>query len=148
VSRGGIVLSSTDRGRAPFGGSAMMPGDSSSRCGTLTYQGISPAEIRLYATDVHATRGLASQMDVLVETGSSGGSAGCSAFHVSHVVFSGLMTTFPTGWLGSAPVLVTDRGLIRLDYRITYAMAADTPDSAQAGTAAMSLVWEARRPGT
>ena len=131
-------------GSSGFSRPILKPADSRSRCQTITYRGTSSAALRLYARDVHTTRGMGSQLLLRVYTGSGPIATGCRGFRPLHLLFSGPLAAFPTSWNAATSLPLANGGLAQVRYRITYQLSATAPNSAQGGTAGLRLVWEVR----
>jgi hypothetical protein len=137
-----VHITADGAGRPIFDESAMRPGDPVDECQVLTYTGSHlPVDVSL--TAAVSAGGLEHHLDLIVEHGTGGRHGDCSGF-VSHgVVFSGTI-----GELGTASA---DRPLVvwspvragdSRTFRLVVELEGD-PD-AQGGTAAASVVWEAR----
>jgi hypothetical protein len=107
--------------------------------------------VRLYTADSATTKGLGSYLTLTVTLGSGGSFSSCSGFTAASsgsAVFSGTVatltssaTTYSTGlgtWTPSGRTPETRT------YQVAYTVSPSTPDSAQGGTAAFDLVWEAQ----
>jgi len=150
-SVGSVVLGDDDSGSALFSLSNLKPGDSGSRCLAVTSTGSLPSLVRLYATDASSANGLGGQVALTITQGTGGGFGSCSGFVAlksgsqlySGTVagFTGAATSYATGLGSWAPTGTAAEGR---SYQLVYTVSSTIPDSAQGGTAAFSLTWEAQ----
>jgi hypothetical protein len=139
---GTVSVGDDDAGAAMFTVSGILPGDSGSKCITVTYTGNVDADVRLYAT--LSGTGLGTYIDTVIDQGAGGSFANCASF-VTDVSTSGTMATFAaartnfaTGFGTWAP---TANGQTRT-YRVAWAMQPDNGGISK--TANLTLTWEAR----
>lgn len=138
----GTVLLSDDATSVAFAVSDLAPGQSGSRCITVTYEGsVVPAEVRLYAAD-KVDDGLGGHLELEVHEGTGGGFGDCTGFVAASAVpytatVAAFVTDFATGWGTWAP---SATGASRT-YKITYTVAASATQGSSVGVA---FVWEAR----
>jgi hypothetical protein len=139
---GTVSVSDDDASAAMFTVSGILPGDSGSKCITVTYTGNVNADVRLYATLTGT--GLGTYIDTVIDQGTGGSFASCTSF-ATEVSTSGTMATFAaartnfaTGFGTWAP---TANGQTRT-YRVAWAMQPDNGGISK--TANLTLTWEAR----
>jgi hypothetical protein len=159
---GTVALSDDDAGSALFNVSGLIPGQSVSRCITVSYAGTLPAQVRLYGT-IGAGTGLAPYLDLQVMRGSFSGASApdCTGFssdgslylgpdHDGGLVYDDAATAFPTSWASSRPDPdgTPSNPWTPGDshaYRFTFILRGD--DAAQGLTASASFVFAARDTG-
>jgi hypothetical protein len=122
----------------------LTPGESRVRCETVDYSGASAATVRVYATDVVASRGMGGWLLVRIDTASQPVGAACAVLLHTRQLYSGPLAGLPTSWDTAGSLMRSAQGETQLRYRITYTLSAQTPNSAQGGSGSLSLVWEAR----
>jgi hypothetical protein len=111
-STASMVLTDDDTDQALFSVAGMIPGESRSRCLTVTYTGTVPAQVRLYGSV--GGSGLADHLDLRITRGSipGAGAADCTGFtpdgaahlgqgHDPGVVYDSTLSAFPTSWTGA-----------------------------------------------
>ena len=143
-----VALSDDDANSAAFSASGLRPGSVAVRCVTVTYAGDVAADVRLFATSGTYGGTLGPYVDLLVEEGSGGSFADCSAFTRLSVLHDGTVasfaaarTDFASGVGSFAP---TAAGAQRV-YRFTYALRDDAGAVALANlTATLGFTWQAR----
>jgi hypothetical protein len=119
----------------------LVPGQTVSRCTTVTYFGDAPGSLSASADQVSGTRGLDRLIGIRLEEGSAAAVAGCDQMSHTRVLFAGPMSTFPTVGRGTGAVDMTGSGRQATRFRITYSLPAGTPNSAQGGTATFRIRW-------
>jgi hypothetical protein len=108
-----VVLTDDDADQALFSVVGMIPGQSRSRCLTVTYTGSFPAQVRLHGS-VGGT-GLAGHLDLRITRGSfpGAGAPDCTGFtpdgttylgpgHDAGVVYDSTLSGFPASWPAAA----------------------------------------------
>jgi hypothetical protein len=138
------VSGSQSHDLAGFAVPALVPGQSDQRCTSFVYRNHGAAQLRIYASDLAATRGLGQLLRVRVETGRliSQGSNACSNFAASSTMFEGALETFPTSWATSgAPVALPGSGEDRVAIRVSYMFSSAATNSAMGGTARLRLAY-------
>lgn len=147
ITAGTVTLTDDDAAAAMFNLPAMKPGDSSTHCITVTYNGTiaTPTGVKLYTGGLTDSGVLAQYLDVVVDEGTGGNFAGCAGFSGSSI-FTGTLDNFNTtklaygsgvgGWTPSAaPESRT--------FRFTVTLNAATPDSQQGkAVSALKFIWE------
>jgi hypothetical protein len=139
---GTVSIGDDDAAAAMFTVTGILPGDSGSKCITVTYTGNVNADVRLYATLTGT--GLGTYLDTVIDQGTGASFASCTSF-VTEVSTTGTMATFAaartnfaTGFGTWAP---TANGQTRT-YRVAWAMQPDNGGINK--TADLTLTWEAR----
>jgi hypothetical protein len=142
-SAASVAIGDDDSGTASFAVTGAMPGDSGSKCLTVTYSGTATSTVKVYAGGL--TGGLGPYLNLTVAEGSGGSFASCTGFvatsstSMSLTSFAGTYTTFATGfgsWNNAAPANTTRT------YQISWSLAAD--NAAVGTTAAVTFTWEAQ----
>lgn len=152
TSPGGVALADDDSGTALFTATALKPGASAAKCILVTSTGTLESTVKLYGTDMTATKSLDRHLNLVLEQGTGstrGGRCGdfvpdpgaANRFAGTLAGFAALHTDFSTGFGTFAP---SGAGQQTKIYRITYIVDAAIPNTAQASTASMALTWEAR----
>jgi len=143
-----VAVSDDDANAAAFTASGLRPGSVAVRCVTLTYTGDVAADVRLYATSGSYGGTLGPYVDLLVEEGTGGSFADCSAFTRLSVLHDGTLaafaaahTDFASGVGSGTPV---SAGAQRA-YRLTYVVREDAGAVGMASlTATLGFTWQAR----
>lgn len=156
VGAGTVTLTDDDAGNSPFAIENMAPGDTVTRCVTVTYEGtIDPKNyVHMYAeyadTSAAATDG-AQYLDFSVKVGDEG--ATCDSIGTptgtwptsGASTLAGFVTAFPaytqsldTGW---SPTDTTDRAR---PVQLTVSLPGDAPNDAQGKSAKPVFWWEIR----
>lgn len=147
-SVGTVSLADDDAAAAMFDVSGLFPGSTGERCITVTYGGSIASAVRLYVPAATGTT-ILQYLDLVVDEGTGGSFADCAGFSSTSTVFTGSLATaasshatYADGWGSWSP---TGAGQTRT-YRISYTLAAATPDTEQGLTATATFQWEARTP--
>jgi hypothetical protein len=137
---GSVKLTDDDNGAARFRVSNMLPGDTQTKCITVTADASVASTVKGYAINpVVSTVGLEDKIKVTIDSGTGGSFADCNGFTAvgpAHVTNAPLSTiaqsnTFASGFGGwTVPVGVSSR-----TYRMTWKF--DTTDMTQAQVDAM-----------
>ncbi|GAA1829315.1 hypothetical protein ACFFOM_12675 [Microlunatus capsulatus] len=148
---GTVVLGDDDAGSALLSLTNLKPGSSGSRCVAVTSSGTLASAVRLYAADATTTRGLASSVTLTITQGTGASFGGCAGFTPlasgssvytgTLAAFTGAATGYASGvgtWTPSGTAAETRT------FQVSYLVSTTTPDSAQGGTAAFALTWEAQ----
>jgi Concanavalin A-like lectin/glucanases superfamily len=161
---GSVVLSDDDGGAGIFSMSGSVPGDTQTKCVTVTYSGTLGAQVRLYASA--GGTGLGAYMTAKITRGAFGtppGSGSCTGFTADSVnyaslgagvLYNGALGSFPTTWAAGTvdPSTTTSPTgevwtngeqhayQIQLTVRNTY--------SGENLTASPTFTWEARDAST
>jgi len=152
---GSVALSDNDAGAALLSLTGASPGDSTTRCITVTYDGSLPATVRLYGS---VSGALASHLELTVTRGTEAAPSfgSCSGFTAdssdyvgagSGVVYSGTLASYPSSYAsgivdpvpGSPATWTTSEAHT---YRFTVSLNDDP--AAQGESATASFTWEAR----
>ena len=145
---GTVALSDNDSETALFTATNLKPGATAARCITVTSSGSLASTVKLYGTDYATTNNLAANLNLKVEEGSGSTGADCAGFTAAgSAIFDGTLTSFATtktSFATGAGTWAPAAGTQTKSYRVTYALSANTPDSAQGGTARVGLTWEAQ----
>ena len=145
---GTVALSDNDSETALFSATNLKPGASAAKCITVTSSGSLASTVKLYGTDYATTNNLANSINLKVEEGSGSTSADCAGFTASGAaIFDGSLPSFATtktSFANGAGTWAPAAGTQAKSYRVTYVLSANTPDTAQGGTAQVGLTWEAQ----
>ncbi|ROQ30282.1 hypothetical protein EDF46_3597 [Frondihabitans sp. PhB188] len=150
-SAGSVALTDDDANAALFTVTGLKPGLTGANCIAVTSTGSLPSAVKLYATNTATTNALSSYLSVSIEQGTGGGFGSCTGFTplaTTPSLFAGTLAALGTANTGYATGLgswtPTGTAPETRVYRITYSLAASTPNSAQGGTASLGLTWEAQ----
>ncbi|OYO14894.1 hypothetical protein CGZ98_00035 [Enemella evansiae] len=138
---GSVKLTDDDRGAAMFTVKNLRPGQQGEKCITVTSDGTSPSRVKLYAANAKATNQLDQYISIKVVQATSCGAGGTTIVDGPMAKFAAGPTNYANGvgdWNTTG-----NKGEIRT-YMITYRFPDDAPNSTQASTAALDLVWEAQ----
>lgn len=138
---GTVLLRDDDNGAALFNVQDLRPGQSGSKCITVTSEGTVPTAVKLYTANAESTKQLGDHLNLTVAEGATCEAAGTSIFSGTLTELAAQAKTFGTG-LGSWQPAGTP-GESR-SYTIGYTFSADAPNSTQAATAKTDFVWEAQ----
>jgi hypothetical protein len=141
---GSVVLSDNDSNIAMFTATKLKPGDTGTKCITVTSTGTVPSTVKLYGTGLATTNGLSGYLDLDIDYG-VGANANCTDFSKAGDLYLGTLasiaTSYGTGYDNWAP---TGTGTETRTYKIVYTVNAGAPNSTQLGTAAATFTWEAQ----
>ncbi|WP_375425276.1 TasA family protein [uncultured Friedmanniella sp.] len=150
-SVGTVTLSDDDSGSTLFSLTNLKPGSAGSRCISVVSSGSLPSSVKLYATDASVTKGLGGYVTLAITQGTGASFGSCSGFTAlssGSAVYSGTVTAFTgaaTGFgSGVGSWSPTGTASETRSFQLAYTVSASTPDSAQGGTAAFGLTWEAQ----
>ena len=143
----GSIALSDDAASAMFNVTGMLPGQTETRCITVTYTGaVNPAVVKLYGTVTDG--GLGDHLDVTVrevtETGGSGNTCGTLSSptvivnNVTLNAFGTANSNYATGAGGWDPATTGDTKT----YEFAVTLGSDTPSSAQGTDAQATFTWE------
>jgi hypothetical protein len=154
LTSGSVGITNERTGSVVFSGvSGLIPGNTATKCVTVTYGGTVAASVKLYAS-AYSDTGLADDLHLTLEEGDGGTYTSCTGFtRTSYLINDqALATVFnPSGtasrrdyasglggtWTPAAnPTVKT--------YRFTYSLPPATGNSAQATNVAVTFTWEAR----
>jgi hypothetical protein len=145
-SAGTVALTDDDAGTAMFTVTGLTPGDTNTRCITVSYSGSADAAVRLYGSITGGT-GLGTYLNLTVERGAGGSFANCTGFVSAESVYSGTLAGFTSthtgfangagSWapIGGAPVDT-------MTYRFTTTL--QDNNAAQGLNATAAFTWEAQ----
>ena len=147
---GSIALSDDDGGGAAsalFNVTGMVPGQTESRCITVTYTGdVDPTAVKLYTSVTDG--GLGPHLDVTVreadESGGVGSTCGTlsnAAVIVNNQTLNALATAHPNYTNGAGVWNPTATGQAKT-YQFSVTLGADTPASGQGADAQATFTWE------
>lgn len=142
---GTLALADDDAGVALFTAGPLVPGDTGTRCVTVTYTGSLATTVKVYVTG--ASGALTSDLQLTVQQGTGGSYADCTGFSTEATLFTGTLAGFASQstaysdgvgtWSPSGP------GTSRT-YRFTWTLDAATANGRQGASAQASFVWESR----
>lgn len=149
---GSVKLTDDDNGAARFRVANMLPGDTQTKCITVTADASVPSTVKGYAINpVTSTAKLEDRVKVTIESGSGGSFADCAGFtavgapHVSDVPLSSIaqVNTFEAGFGG----WVVDTGVSSKTYRMTWrfdtqGMSQAQIDAMQGAKTGIDMQWE------
>jgi hypothetical protein len=148
LASGTVALSDDDLGSALFAVSNMAPGDTATRCITVTYGGsiTDTGPVRLYSGGYTDSAALGSHLNLTIEEGSAASFGDCSGFEPDGTLFSGVLAAFD----GTHSSYATGTGSWQpastfesKSYRITLQLDGGTPNSQQgASVTGLTFVWE------
>ncbi len=145
---GTVALSDDDSNTAMFTAPNLKPGATGTKCIAVTSTGSLASTVKLYGTSYATTNGLADNINLKVEEGTGATTASCAGFTGGSTLYDSSLagfgttkTSFATGVGTWAP---TGSGSETKAYKITYTVNANTPNSAQGGTAALGFTWESQ----
>jgi hypothetical protein len=150
VSAGTVALADNDAGTALYDMSGAKPGDSQTSCIRVSYTGSLNADVKLYTPS--SIGALGPYVNLKIEPGSQSSPSfpSCTGFTADGAaIFDAALSTFPTTYAGGvadnpgASSAWTNGDAVV--YRVTAALSASAPDSAQGATTGLhTLRWEAR----
>lgn len=150
-SAGTVALSDDDSGSAMFTVANLKPAATGTHCIAVTSTGSLPAAVKLYGTGAATTNALSSYITLTVTQGSGGSFGSCTGFTPlgsGAGVYSGTLagfgaaaTNYATGLGSWAP---TGTGAETRTFQFSYTVDPAIPNTAQGGTAALGLTWEAQ----
>lgn len=150
-STGTVQLTDDDADVALFSASNLVPGDSGTKCITVTSKGSAPSAVRLYGTSATTTNSLSSYLDLSIQQGTGGSSSSCDSFTPSSQnaqVYSGTLADFAsqrTGYANGAPTWSPAGTTTESrSFKFTYTLNQSTPNSGQDSRAAIAFTWEAQ----
>jgi len=149
---GSVKLTDDDNGAARFRVANMLPGDSQTKCITVTADASVPSTVKGYAVNpVASTVGLENKVLVTIDSGTGGSFADCTGFtavgapHVTDVPLSTIaeVNSFAAGFGGwSVPAGVSSR-TYRMTWRFdTTGMSQAQVDQMQGAKTGIDMQWE------
>ena len=149
LTAGTIDLIDDDSGSAMFSVADMVPGDTSQKCVTVTYQGTvaNPAGIKVYSGGYVDSGNFDTYLNLTIEEGSGGSFASCVGFTLENTIEStGTLSDFDTthtNYATGAGVWDPASTPVSKTYRITFELDGATPDAEQAeSVTALVFTWE------
>lgn len=144
---GQISLTDDDGGgvaSAMFDVTNMVPGDSVTKCITVTYTGAAdPSAVKLYTAITDG--GLGDHLDVTIAEGDGGGYADCTGFSATatlkNAVTLNSLAAHADYGTGTGTWDPTATGQSKT-YRFVVTLGSDTPDSVQGADAQATFTWE------
>jgi predicted ribosomally synthesized peptide with SipW-like signal peptide len=143
---GTVALTTNGTGSVLFNLPNMQPGDSTSQCVEVTYNGSLSAGVQMYGT---VSGSLAPYLNTTITRGTFPGAAPANNDCTGFTPDSGGGSLY-TGELSALPDSsnpISDPGTWTTgsvhDYEITVALPTDTPDAAQGLTASAAFTWQA-----
>jgi hypothetical protein len=146
-SSGTVKLVDDDIDTAMFNVTNMKPGATGVKCINVTSTGSLASTVKLYGTSYATTNNLADNINLKVEQGTGSTSPTCTSFTGASTVHDGTLSAFgaKTAFANGVGTWAPVGGVTDIkSFRITYTLNANTPDSAQGGTAAVGFTWEAQ----
>lgn len=146
-SAGTVTLTDDDLGAVMFNVTNMKPGDTSTQCIKVDYDGSLTADVKAYAAI--AGTGLATYLTTTVEVGSGGSFASCVGWvaNTTPVSFTGTLSAFGTTHSNFTNGLAGFAGAVSgsdRTYKITVTLPSGTVNAAQGLTATATFTWEAQ----
>ena len=144
---GSVALADDDSNTALFNATNLKPGATASKCIVVTSSGTLASTVKLYGTSYATTKSLADSINLKVEEGTGGSFSNCTGFTAGSTVFDGSASSFgnnKTDFASGVGTWAPAAGTVTKTYKVTYALSASTPDSAQGGSAALGFTWESQ----
>ena len=143
---GSVALADDDSNSAMFTATNLKPGSTGSKCIVVTSSGSLASTVKLYATNYSTTKSLADSLDLKVEEGTGGTFSNCTGFTAGSTIFTGTTAAFgaKTDFASGVGTWAPNGGNATKTYKVTYTLNANTPDTAQGGTAAVGFTWESQ----
>ena len=149
---GSVKLTDDDNGSSRFQVANMLPGDTQTKCITVTADATVPSTVKGYAVNpVTSTAGLENKILVTIDSGTGGSFADCAGFtpvgpaHVTNAPLSAIaqVSTFETGFGG----WVVPAGVSSKTYRMTWkfdttGMTQSQIDQLQGAKTGIDMQWE------
>jgi hypothetical protein len=148
---GTVALTDDDANSAMFTATGLKPGSTGSNCITVTSTGSLASAVKLYGTAAATTNAFSSYINISVIQGTGGGFGSCTGFtplSSGSSLYTGTLLNFGNTYTnysnGVGTWTPTGTASESRVYQITYTVSSTAPNSAQAGTAALGLTWEAQ----
>jgi hypothetical protein len=158
---GGVTLVDDDgsnggTGVAMFNVTGMKPGDTGSKCITVTGGGSLPGDVKLYGTGYTTTKpgtvdALAASIDLTITKGTGGSFGSCTGFTPSGAtgdVHNGTLAAFSSrnsyATAGTTLWTTTANTDTSRTFRFNYTLNALAPTGSQNGSASITFVWESQ----
>ena len=149
LSAGTVNLVDDDSATVMFNVSNMAPGDSSTNCITVTYNGsiADPAAVRLYSAGFTDSSDLANWLNLTIDEGTGGSFGDCSGFTLQNTIESGgdliAFDTTHTDYASGAGVWDPASTPESKTYRFSFTLDASVPDTEEgASVTALGFTWE------
>lgn len=149
VTAGTVSLSDDDSDSAMFEVAAMVPGDVSTECIEVTYDGTiaDPGPVRLYSGGYTDSDDLASYLNLTIEEGTGGSFGDCSGFSSAATIETGGTLadfgTAHTNYATGAGTWDPSSTPVSRSYRVTLELDSSVPDSQQGDSVTgLTLTWE------
>lgn len=139
---GTVSLSNTMTGAAAFSVSNLKPGDSGSRCITVTNGGTLGGGVRL-TTATTGDAALVNALDLTIRRGTATDTS-CAGWTQAAAVASGALGALPTDWTGAASGEWTAAAGGDTVYRFDYSLDPGVGNAAAGKTAGATFTWELR----
>ncbi|CAN5536706.1 hypothetical protein BH10ACT8_BH10ACT8_13660 [soil metagenome] len=148
---GTVALADDDTNTAMFTAANLKPGSTGSKCIAVTSTGSLASTVKLYGTTPATTNALSSSLNLTVSQGTGGSFGSCTGFtplSSGSSVYTGTLAAFGSSATGFATGLgtwaPTGSASDTRVFQFTYTLDPATPNSAQAGTAAIAFTWESQ----
>ncbi|KQO61492.1 hypothetical protein [Curtobacterium sp. Leaf261] len=148
---GTVALTDDDANSAMFTATGLKPGSTGSNCITVTSTGSLASAVKLYGTAAATTNAFSSYINISVVQGTGGGFGSCTGFTPlasGSSLYTGTLLNFGNTYTnysnGVGTWTPTGTASESRVYQISYTVSSTAPNSAQAGTAALGLTWEAQ----
>ena len=148
---GTVALSDDDSNTAAFTVTNLAPGATGTKVIAVTSNGSLASSVKLYGTNAATTNGLSSYINLVITQGTGGSfssgtgftplASGSAVYSGSLANFASTATNYATGLGTWTP---TGSAAETRTFQIKYTVDAATPNTAQGGTAAVGLTWEAQ----
>ena len=153
-STGSVNLTDDDNGQARFRVTNMLPGDTQTKCITVTANASVPSTVKGYsANPVTSPQGLENYIKVTIDSGTGGSFADCTGFtpegpaHVTNTPLSAIaqVNTFEQGFGGWAVDAGTKEKTYRLKWTFdTTGLTQSQIDQFQGAKTGIDMQWEMR----
>jgi hypothetical protein len=148
---GTVQLSNNaDSGKAMFDVTDLAPGESGSRCITVTYDGSLASTVKLYGSEYRGDKALGQNLQLTVEQGTGGSSGSCTDFTADRTEpivddtladFVDAHANFGSGAGSWSP---TGSGSESMTFKFSCALPSDVSQNVQGETTKVDFIWEAR----
>lgn len=140
-----VTIDADAGGAMVFNATGLLPGDGDSNCVTADYTGDVAASVTLHGGSLTDPSGLGPYLELTIEDGAGGGMGDCTGFAPSATLYSGDLTDFVANHYDTVTGVGpwTPSGASQRVYRITYEVAANTPNDRQGTTCSAAFTWQA-----
>ncbi len=147
-STGTVALTNSGSGGAVFNATGLVPGNTGSRCITVTYTGSVLTSVKLYGTSLSQTNSLASYVDLVISQGTATDAA-CTGWSADAggALFTGTLANFAatkTDFASGIGTFTPSSNPTTKTYRIDYTLSTSATNSQQGSTASVTFQWEAQ----